>query len=86
MLQVQIGLFTAIFRTTNEAAKINMTVFDKVTPREEFCPERYYLADGAHISCHDIKTQTLLFKLEMASPEIAQMLMTDLYYGEYTGA
>jgi hypothetical protein len=69
-----------------------------VTPQYESVPTRQYYRDGAVISCfavvkwqdHDLKRKiitedTPLYELTLPSAEEANILMENLYYGEYTG-
>ncbi len=69
-----------------------------VTPQYENEPTRQYHRDGAVISCfavvswrdHDFKRkiiteETPLYELTLPSAEEANILMENLYYGEYTG-
>ena len=70
---------------------------DQVTPQYERHPTRSYVQEGAVIRCYPIEHDTggvdrkitlsahPLFVMQMASKEDADMLMEDLYYGEYTG-
>jgi hypothetical protein len=57
-----------------------------VTPSIEFSPERIYKQNKNIIKCFDIKNSKLLFNIVLENNEYADMLMNDLYYGEYTGA
>ena len=71
---------------------------DQVTPQYEYVPKRSYLRNGKVVKCYLIvadsgsildRKLTLddipLFTLEFSSETLAQQLMEDLYYGEYTG-
>ncbi len=66
----------------------NITI-DQVTPSLQHFPERTYIlcADGI-IQCFEAfsyREKKLLWQFELPSIDAAQILMSDLYYGEYTG-
>lgn len=69
----------------------------EVVPNREFIPERVYVREASLISCYEIKDfkevdmevkkyGKLLFILELPDIELADKVMKDLYYGEYTGS
>ena len=74
---------------------------NRVVPHFESLPKRVYTYDGETVICREIisfpeeayssfkpkdsiKTGKELFRLSL-SKDKAEMLMNDLYYGEYTG-
>ena len=59
---------------------------ETVTPRLEYCHKRFYARKGCKIGILNIKDHKLLFTLELPTEELANAVMDDLYYGEYTGA
>lgn len=72
---------------------------EQVTPRLEHTPVRTYKRSGNMIECYavlpskgkEIDMEVTCgdypeFIIELFSEEIAEQLMEDLYYGEYTGA
>ena len=75
-------------------------IFDQVTPMASYCPKRHYILTNETISCYNVSQYEhttdgtrilidptkLLWKVELPSKEAAESFMTDLYYGEYTGA
>ena len=70
---------------------------NQVTPNLEHIPERTYKRNKNVIRCYEIMEHNFfegsittkekpLFVLEMKDAEAANLLMDDLYHGEYTGA
>jgi hypothetical protein len=70
---------------------------EKVVPQREWSPKREYTQHGLRIECRAISSyderehiatceDKPVFVLDMPSEKAAEMLMNDLYYGEYTGA
>lgn len=70
----------------------------EVIPEAEFAPDRVYLHDGnGNIRCYALRSYDrsvlerkyekgeMLFEIKL-SIENAELLMNDLFYGEYTGA
>jgi hypothetical protein len=69
---------------------------DRVIPNLEHVPKRVYMCEDGVITCREyishtteyfktkVETGKVLFVLAL-SLEKAEMLMQDLYYGEYTG-
>ena len=57
-----------------------------VTPNLEYAPEREYVHNNeGNIICRAIISKKIIFELRLTKKQ-ADILMEDLYYGEYTGA
>lgn len=79
-----------------------MRDFKRVIPSFEFVAERIYVREGRLINVYayvegdnpigcltspeDIKLGELLFTISAPTAQDADKVMTDLFYGEYTGA